>query len=123
MRRYVLLLGGTLLAGSALIASEAHGQLNPGPVKEPAWADTTNESPIYPVGHAVPVYRAVLDFIYIDGRARPRVIVMLDSAEGRMGGPCAFAKCLGDPWKHKSKMDTATVLAFARFSRKRPGIR
>ncbi|HEY4954400.1 MAG TPA: carboxypeptidase-like regulatory domain-containing protein [Gemmatimonadaceae bacterium] len=48
---------------------------------------------------------------------------MLDTAEGRMGGPCAFAKCLGDAWKHKSKMDTATVLAFARFSRKRPGIR
>jgi hypothetical protein len=48
---------------------------------------------------------------------------MLDTAEGRMGGPCAFAKCLGDAWKHKSKMDTATVLAFARFSRKRPGMR
>ena len=122
MRRYVLLLGA-LLAGAAAIPSEAHGQQSPVPVKEPAWADTTNESPIYPVGDAVPVYRAVLDFIYVDGKARPSVIIMLDSAEGRMGGPCAFAKCLGDAWKHKSKMDTTTVLAFARFSRKRPGMR
>ena len=112
-----------LLAASVLIAREAHGQLSPVPVKNPPWADTTSESPIYPVGDAIPVYRAVLDLIYLDGNKRPSVIIMLDTAEGRMGGPCAFAKCLGDAWKHKSKMDTATVLAFAQFSRKRPGIR
>ncbi len=112
-----------LLAASVLIAWEAHGQLSPVPVKDPPWADTTNESPIYPVGDAIPVYRAVLDLIYLDGNKRPSVIIMLDTAEGRMGGPCAFAKCLGEAWKHKSKMDTATVLAFARFSRKRPGMR
>ncbi|HMG70368.1 MAG TPA: carboxypeptidase-like regulatory domain-containing protein, partial [Gemmatimonadaceae bacterium] len=112
-----------LLAASVLIAEEAHGQLSPVPVKDPPWADTTNESPIYPVGDAIPVYRAVLDLIYLDGSKRPSVIIMLDTAEGRMGGPCAFAKCLGDAWKHKSKMDTVTVLAFARFSRKRPGMR
>jgi hypothetical protein len=122
MRSHVLVLGA-LLAASALIASQAHGQHSPVPVKDPPWADTTNESPIYPVGDAIPVYRAVLDLIYLDGNKRPSVIIMLDSAEGRMGGPCAFAKCLGAAWKHKSKMDTATVLAFARFSRKRPGIR
>lgn len=111
-----------LLAASLSIGSEAHGQYSPVPVKNPPWADTTGESPIYPVGDATPVYRAVLDLIYLDGSKRPSVIVMLDTAEGRMGGPCAFAKCIGVTWKHKSKIDTATVLAFARFSRKRPGL-
>jgi hypothetical protein len=112
-----------LLAFFAALVSSSGAQLSPVPVIAPAWADTTNESAIYPVGDATPVYRAVLDLIYLDGNKRPSVIIMLDTAEGRMGGPCAFAKCLGDAWKHKSKMDTATVLAFARFSRKRPGMR
>ena len=112
-----------LLTAFAAFASSSGAQLSPVPVQNPPWADTTGESPIYPVGEAVPVYRAVLDLIYLDGNKRPSVIIMRDTAEGRMGGPCAFAKCIGDVWKHKSKMDTATVLAFARFSRKRPGMR
>jgi hypothetical protein len=111
-----------LVAFGAFVSTGA-AQLSPVPIKDPPWADTTNESPIYPVGDAIPVYRAVLDLIYLDGKERPSVIVMLDTAEWRMGGPCAFARCLGNTWKHKSKMDTATVLAFARFSRKRPGMR
>ena len=84
------------------------------------WNDTIKESPIYPVGDATPVYRAVLDLIYLDGNKRPPVIVMLDSAEGHMGGPCPFAKCLHDDWAHKSKIDTSTMLAYARLTRKRP---
>jgi hypothetical protein len=112
-----------LFAAFAVFAARGGAQLSPVPVKNPPWADTTNESPIYPVGDATPVYRAVLDLIYLDGSKRPPVIIMLDTAEGRVGGPCAFARCIGDAWKHKSRMDTATVLAFARFSRKRPGIR
>ena len=111
-----------LLVASVLIAWEAHGQLSPVPVKDPPWADTTNESPIYPVGDAVPVYRAVLDLIYLDGSKRPPVIIMVDSAEGHMGGPCPFAKCIGDPWKHKSKMDSSTLRAYAWLTRKRPGL-
>jgi len=112
-----------LLAASALITSEARGQLSPVPIKNPPWADTTNESPIYPVGDAAPVYRAVLDLIYLDGGKRPPVIIMLDSAEGgHVGGPCPIAKCIGDAWKHKSKMDTSTLLAYARMTRKRPGL-
>jgi hypothetical protein len=112
-----------LLTASVLIASEAHGQVSPVPVKTPPWADTANESPIYPVGDAAPVYRAVLDLIYLDGSKRPPVIVLLDSAEGgHMGGPCPIAKCVGYTWTHKSKMDTSTLLTYARLTRNRPGL-
>src|SRR5712671_5878500 len=92
----------------AAFAARAGAQLSPVPVKSPPLADTTNESPIYPVGDATPVYRAVLDLIYLDGSKRPPVIIMLDTAERRTSG-------FGNAWMHKSKMDTATVLAFARF--------
>jgi hypothetical protein len=112
-----------LFAASVLIAREAHGQRSPVPPKNPPPADTTNESPIYPVGDAAPVYRAVLDLIYLDGSARPPVIIMVDSAEGgHMGGPCPFAKCVGNAWTHKSKIDTSTLLAYTRLTRKRPGL-
>jgi hypothetical protein len=104
-------------------ASPARAQGSPAPAKITFWDDTANESPIYPVGEAAPVYRAVLDLIYLDGSKRPPVIIMLDSAEGgHMGGPCPFAKCAGNSWTHKSKMDTSTVLAYARATRKRPGL-
>jgi hypothetical protein len=111
-----------LLAASVLIASEAHGQRSPVPVKVPPWADTTNESPIYPVGDAAPVYRAVLDLLYLDGSKRPTVIIMVDSADGHMGGPCPIAKCIGEAWKHKSKMDTSTLRAYAWLTHKRPAL-
>jgi hypothetical protein len=111
------------LAAFAVFVSSSGAQLSPTPVKTSPWADTTNESPIYPVGDAVPVYRAVLDLLYLDGNKRPPVIIMLDSAEGgHVGGPCPIAKCIGDPWKHKSKMDTSTLRAYAQMTRKRPGL-
>jgi hypothetical protein len=108
----------------ATIASSSQAQRNPAPPKTPFWDDTLAESPIYPIGDAAPVYRAVLDFIYVDGDKRPSVIIMHDTAEGHMGGPCPFDKCPGNTsgWKHKSKMDTATVMSYARLTRKRPGI-
>jgi hypothetical protein len=112
-----------LLVFFAAFVPSSDAQLSPVPVKAPFWDDTTNDSPIYPVGDAVPVYRAVLDLIYLDGSRRPSVIIIVDSADrGHMGGPCPFAKCVGDVWKHKSKMDTSTVLAYARMTRKRPGL-
>lgn len=120
MPRAISRLLSLLLSASAIVTSEAHSQQSP----VPFWDDTLNESPIYPVGDAIPVYRAVLDLIYLDGDKRPSVIIMLDSAVGRMGGPCPFDKCPGGSvWTHKSKMDTATVVAYARLTRKRPGIR
>lgn len=112
-----------LCAAVGAFSSRADAQVAPAPAKIPPWEDTVGESPIYPIGDAVPVYRAVLDLIYLDGNKRPGVIVMLDSAEGgHVGGPCPFAKCVGDSWKHKSKMDTSTILAYARTTRKRPGL-
>ena len=64
----------------------------------------------YPTGEAVEVYRAALDMLYTDGKERPSVIVMLDSVAPRAIGPCP--QCPG-PWKHRSKIDTATIQAFA----------
>jgi hypothetical protein len=82
-------------------------------------ADTADESPLYPVGDATPVYRAVLDLIYLDGSKRPSVIIMLDSADGRhTGGPCPIAKCIDYSWPHKSKIDESTMLAFAHMRAK-----
>jgi hypothetical protein len=107
-----------LLAASASIAPDAIAQGKSS--VWPAWADTTGESDVYPVGDAVGVYRAVLDLLYIDGGERPSVIVLWDTAQRQSGGPCAL-KCK-EAWPHKSKMDTATILAYARPSRKRPRI-
>jgi hypothetical protein len=112
-----------LLVFFAAFVSSSGAQVKPVPPKIPFWADSINESPIYPVGDAVPVYRAVLDLIYLDGGKRPPVIIMVDSAEGgHMGGPCPFAKCVSDTWKHKAKMDTSTLRAYAQTTRKRPGL-
>jgi len=109
-----------LLVFFAALVHSSGAQVSPIPVKAPFWDDTTAESPIYPVGDAAPVYRAVLDLLYLDGDKRPPVIIMHDSAEGKMGGPCPFAKCVGQVWNHKSKMDTSTVLSYARLTRRRP---
>jgi hypothetical protein len=117
MRRALLSL--TVLA-SASIGGEAAAQVQPDPRGRPPWADTAGESGVYPIGDAVGVYRAVLDLLFVDGAERPRIIVMHDTAEVRGGGPCPIA--CDRKWPHKSKIDTATVLAFARLSPKRPKI-
>jgi len=117
MRRALLSL--TVLA-SASIAGDAAAQVQPDPRGRPPWADTTGESGVYPIGDAVSIYRAVFDLLFVDGAERPRIIVMHDTAEVRGGGPCPIA--CDRRWPHKSKIDTATVLAFARLSPKRPKI-
>jgi hypothetical protein len=66
------------------------------------------------------VYRAVFDLLFVDGAERPRIIVMHDSTEIGGGGPCPIA--CDRKWRHQSKIDTTTVLAFARLSPKRPKI-
>ena len=67
------------------------------------------------------VYRAVLDLFFVDGDESPSIIVLHDTAEGRHnGGPCPIA--CERTWPHKSRIDTATILAFARLSPKRPRI-
>jgi hypothetical protein len=112
-----------LLVFFAAFVPSSGAQVKPVLPKIPPWADTIGESPIYPIGDAVPVYRAVLDLLYLDGSKRPSVIIMVDSAEGgHMGGPCPIAKCIGDPWAHKSKMDSSTLRAYAWMTRKRPGL-
>ena len=102
-------------------ASPAAAQVKPA---KPPWADTARESSVYPIGEAVPVYRAVLDFLYHDGKRRPSVIIMRDTVERHALGACPFASCVGSPkWAHKSKIDTATIIAYSRLSPKQPGLR
>ena len=69
------------------------------------------QSDEYPTGDAVAVYEAVLDLLYIDGKERPDVILLSDTARRQSGGPCA-RKCR-QVWPHKSKMDTATIQEYA----------
>jgi len=109
------------LTALAAFAATGFAQAGSGATQLPTLADTILESPTYPVGDAAGVYRAVLDLLYLDGGQRPPVIVMHDSAEGRSEGPCAFSKCLST-WSHLSKIDTATLLGFARMGRRRPAI-
>lgn len=102
------------------LASNAGAQQR-APYGPPPWAnDTIGESDVYPVGDAVGVYRAVLDLLYVDGKERPSIIVLWDTAQRTSAGPCA--NLCKEQWLHKSKMDTATILAFARQSWKRPRI-
>ena len=86
----------------------------------PLFDDTTGESNIYPVGDAVGVYRAILDLLYVDGRAHPPLIVIWDSAARQAGGPCIRPCKAG--WLHKSAIDTATIIGYTRLSPKRPRI-
>jgi hypothetical protein len=118
-----LLLSLLFFASAGLVVAPARAQVpNRDPNWRPPWIDTTGESGVYPIGDAVDVYRAVLDLYFINGDESPPVIVMHDTAEGRHGGgPCPMAPC-PEPWPHKSKIDTATILAFARQSPKRPRI-
>lgn len=109
------------LTALAAFAATGFAQAGSGATQLPTLADTILESPTYPVGDTAGVYRAVLDLLYLDGGQRPPVIVMHDSAEGRSEGPCAFSKCLST-WSHLSKIDTATLLGFARMGRRRPAI-
>jgi hypothetical protein len=117
MRRALFFL---IVLASASIGGDAAAQVQPDPRGRPPWVDTTGESGVYPIGDAVGVYRAVLDLLFVDGAEHPRIIVMHDTAEVRGGGPCPIA--CDRKWPHKSKIDTATVLAFARLSPKRPKI-
>jgi len=71
-----------LAAVFVALSSGVRAQVARAPTTVPFWDDTLSESPIYPIGDAIPVYRAVLDLIYLDGNKRPSVIVMLDSAVG-----------------------------------------
>jgi hypothetical protein len=110
-----------LVAASSAIGSSAFAQGKPPQI--PYWADTVGESDVYPVGDAVGVYRAVLDLLYVDGKDRPGVIVLWDSAMWHSQGPapCPRESC-GDRWLHESQMDTSTILGLARQSGKRPRI-
>jgi len=110
-----------LFAALFAFAGTSPAQATSGAPPVPSLADTILESPTYPVGDAVGVYHAVFDLLYLDGDRRPSVIVVHDSAEGRSEGPCAFTKCLKS-WSHLSKIDTATLLGFARMGRRRPAI-
>jgi hypothetical protein len=86
----------------------------------PPWRDTTGVPGVYPIGEAVDVYRTVLDLFFVDGDESPSIIVMQDTAEPPSGGgPCPADVC-EQVWPHKSKIDKATMLDFARFSPKRP---
>jgi len=109
-----------LIAASASTAFSAGAQRKPQFVR-PLWADTTGESDVYPIGDAVDVYRAVLDLLYVDGKERPSTIILWDTAQRHGSGPCPLDSCK-EAWQHKSKIDTATLLAFARQSPKRPRI-
>jgi hypothetical protein len=107
------------LAASVSIGSPASAQTKSN--VHPVFADTTGESDVYPIGDAVGVYRAILDLLYVDGKQRPPSIIMWDSAMRFGSGPCPLDSCR-DAWIHQSKIDTATLLAFARQSFKRPRI-
>jgi len=76
---------------------------------------------VYPVGDAIPVYRAVLDLFFVDGEDRPGVIVMHDTAEGRSNYACVL-RCQ-EAWLHKSAIDLSTMVAFEKaFGPRRPRI-
>jgi hypothetical protein len=108
-----------LVAASVTLDSSASAQRKPNSAGTPR-ADSTGESTVYPVGDAVGVYTAVLDLLYVDGSERAPLIVLWDTAQRQSGGPCSFT--CEQAWLHKSKIDTAAVLAYARPSRGRPRI-
>jgi hypothetical protein len=101
-----------LVASSLFLASIAEAQRRPSD-QRPLPTDTTGESNVYPIGDAVGVYRAVMDLLYVDGKERPSVIVLWDTAQSHWSS---------GQWSHKSKIDTATILAFRQRSYKRPRI-
>lgn len=75
---------------------------------------------MYPTGDAVAVYTAVLDLLYIDGKERPGVILLSDTARRQSGGPCP-RKCK-EVWPHKSRIDSSTIREYARPSLGTPRI-
>jgi hypothetical protein len=108
-----------LLALCLAFTTSVKGQQSRG--AGPPWADSTGESDVYPVGDAVGVYRAVLDLLYVDGRDHPGYIILTDTARRLAGGPCAWNPCT-DKWSHRSDIDSSTIIAYARPSRKTPRI-
>jgi hypothetical protein len=113
MMRSAFLLTISLLASGQSASAQRASDI-------PPHADTTGESDVYPVGDAVGVYHAILDLLYVDGKERPGVIVLWDTAQRQSGGPCSW-RCV-EPWPHKSEIDTATILAYTQQSWKRPRI-
>src|SRR5687767_5083018 len=111
-------LGAFVLVVSLLAIGQGASAQRPSDI--PPHADTVGESDVYPVGDAVGVYHAILDLLYVDGKERPGVIVLWDTAQRQSGGPCTW-RCM-EPWPHKSKIDTATILAYTQQSWKRPRI-
>ena len=101
-----------LVASPPFLGSIAEAQRQPSS-ERPIPADTTGESNVYPIGDAVGVYRAVMDLLYVDGKERPSVIVLWDTAQSHWQS---------GQWSHKSTIDTATILAFRQRSYKRPRI-
>jgi len=101
-----------LVASPPFLGSIAEAQRQPSS-ERPMPADTTGESNVYPIGDAVGVYRAVMDLLYVDGKERPSVIVLWDTAQSHWQS---------GQWSHKSTIDTATILAFRQRSYKRPRI-
>ncbi|MDQ6770576.1 MAG: hypothetical protein M3Z54_11385 [Gemmatimonadota bacterium] len=87
----------------------------------PIVADTTGGSGVYPNGDAADVYRTVLDLFFVDGDESPSIIVMHDRAENPSEAT-QYCGAVCNPWTHKSKIDTATLVAFRQHSRERPRI-
>lgn len=104
----------TVLASLSLaivLSSQAWGQRVPETASQTP-RDTAEKPDVYPIGEAVAVYRAVLDLLYVDGKRRPDLIVLHDTARRQSGGPCP--RPCPQRWPHKSKIDSATILAYAR---------
>jgi hypothetical protein len=86
--------------------------------------ESTRDSPVYPIGDAIPVYRAVLDLLYLDGSRRPSVIIIRDTTGAGFGAPCHVVRCSPRrTFVQKAKIDSTTVLAFVQATRKHALIR
>ena len=110
-----------LFASSALACARQALVATAGRGGRPPQADTTGRSRVYPIGDAVDVYRTVFDLFFMDGDESPTIIVMHDTAEGHSSDAPCFIAC-DKSWPHRSKIDTATILGFARLRLGQPRI-